>query len=262
MAVLILNVSVCSHLYRPRINSGENQGRTAPTCPQMAALSSMGGSEATRKSQDRIERLLDDFCAQDPECTPPPAWASQSEGLVCATGFYERLAYWLLHTYVKPAGAKGAGDPLDGDTPKVYLNLAINLAAKMYKNAGCADSKKFFLCLDLSSKSDEGIWLRGLRTNLTRNIFSRARENGQEMDKSEGAQTLPFAPTSRETSSKRVALQHRCLLKLTCLRALAVPLYLLAHIAPMLVGLARKGDTQATTRRHAAPLNPGRASLP
>ena len=40
--------------------------------------------------------------------------------------------------------------------------------------------------------------------------------------------------------------------KLTCLLLLAVPLYLEAHIEPMLTALARKGDTQATARRYAA----------
>ena len=160
----------------------------------MAALSSTGASKATIASQDRILKLLDQFCAQDPECVPPLEWSKQSESLVCSAPFYERFAHYLLHTYVKPQGTKGAGERLDGDTPKVYLNLAINQAANQYKLAGTDDSKRFFLCLDLSSKSPEGIWLRGLRTNLTRNIFDRAKQNGQEMDKSEGAPHLPRAP--------------------------------------------------------------------
>jgi len=213
----------------------------------MAALSAKGGARATINSQDRIVKLMDMFCAQDPECVAPHEWKKQSESLVCSAPFFERFAYFLLHTYVKPEGTKDAGKPLEGDTPKVYLNLAINQAANKYKLTGSDVSKRFFLCLDLTSKSPEAIWLRGLRTNLTRNIFDRAKQNGQEMDKSEGQpRPAPCDFSSPASVSTRT--------KLTCLLLLAVPLYLAAHIMPMLTALARKGDSQATSRRYAAPL--------
>ena len=47
--------------------------------------------------------------------------------VLCSAPVYERFAHFLLFVYRSPAGVKNAGKPLDGDTPKNYLSIAILL---------------------------------------------------------------------------------------------------------------------------------------
>ena len=148
------------------------------------ALSSKGASAATASSKNNILNILNQFIEQDAECSGQ--WSSQSEEDLCSAPFYERFSYFLLYKYVKPAGVRGAGEPLDGDTPKVYLNLAVNLAADKFKGTGTEATKKFFQCLDKGSQCAEALWLRGQRVNITRQVFLRAKMTGKEMDMSEG----------------------------------------------------------------------------
>jgi hypothetical protein len=161
------------------------------------ALSSKGASIATANSKNNILNILNQFVEQDAECSGK--WSSQSEELLCSAPFYERFSYFLLYKYVKPAGVRGAGEPLDGDTPKVYLNLAVNLAADKFKGTGTEATKNFFRCLDKGSQCAEALWLRGQRVNMTRHVFLRAKTTGKEMDMSEG-NAIPRAARAASAS--------------------------------------------------------------
>ena len=161
------------------------------------ALSSKGASVATANSKNNILNILNQFVEQDAECSGK--WSSQSEELLCSAPFYERFSYFLLYKYVKPAGVRGAGEPLDGDTPKVYLNLAVNLAADKFKGTGTEATKNFFRCLDKGSQCAEALWLRGQRVNMTRHVFLRAKTTGKEMDMSEG-NAIPRAARAASAS--------------------------------------------------------------
>jgi hypothetical protein len=159
----------------------------------MAALCATGNSSSWNAAKTNVLRILNLFIAQDDELDGD--WDSLPEDVLCAKQFYERLAYFLLHEYKIPGGAKNAGLPLDGDTPMTYLNVAVNQAANKFRAAGTDATKGFFNCLDQKSTSQEAIWLRGLRANMKRAIFERAALAGAEMDKSEGA-SLGFGVVS------------------------------------------------------------------
>ena len=150
----------------------------------MAALSAKGKSPSWAGQQGNVKNIFNEFAEQDPELDTD--WDNLDEATLCAQPVYERFAHFLLFVYLIPAGVKNAGNPLDGDTPKNYLNIIINLAASKFKATGTDTSKRFFDCLDQDSKADVAIWLRGLRSNMQREIFDRAKSTGAEMDRSEG----------------------------------------------------------------------------
>jgi hypothetical protein len=115
----------------------------------MAALCATGNSSSWNAAKTNVLRILNLFIAQDDELDGD--WDSLPEDVLCAKQFYERLAYFLLHEYKIPGGAKNAGLPLDGDTPMTYLNVAVNQAANKFRAAGTDATKGFFNCLDQKS---------------------------------------------------------------------------------------------------------------
>ena len=202
----------------------------------MASIPGRGISASWKGQHQAVYKIVSAFIAQDDEVKQHDCWDDLPEDVACAPNFYERLAHFLLHTYVIPEGVRNHGEPLSGDTPKNYLNIALNQAADKFKAVGSDATKRFFSCQDQNSTSAEAVWLRKLRSNMRRDVMARADRDGVEMDKSEGR--LPRPPASR----LRVAL--------SCPQSvLAVPLYHDAHIRPINTALARKGTVEALTRR-------------
>eukprot|EP00873_Tetraselmis_striata_P036644 jgi/Tetstr1/456908/TSEL_043578.t1 len=61
----------------------------------------------------------------------------------------------------------------------------MNMAANKYKAIGTNGSKLFFTCLDINSTTSEAKWWKGLRANIKRLLFQRARDAGDQLDNSE-----------------------------------------------------------------------------
>ena len=195
----------------------------------MAALSAKGKSPSWAGQQGNVKNIFNEFAEQDPELDTD--WDNLDEATLCAQPVYERFAHFLLFVYLIPAGAKNAGLPLEGDIPKNYLNIVINLAASKFKATGTDTTKRFFDCLDSKSTSDVAVWLRGLRANMKREIFERANETGAQMDRSEGELSQPAHLLAPDPALHALPLSLRAPL------LAAVPLYYLgrAHQALYLI---------------------------
>ena len=153
--------------------------------PSPPRLSAKGSSKNWSKQQANVIRIFNKFCAQD-DGLKDKVWEQLGEEVLAREPVYERFPHFMLHVWVIEEGNKNAGKALDGGTPSHYLGTLINLAADRFKAIGTDAAKLFFMCLDTSSTSEQAKWLRGLKRNLTREIFDRAVEKGEELDNSEG----------------------------------------------------------------------------
>jgi len=77
---------------------------------------------------------------------------------------------------------KNKGKPLGVDSALGYLGCLLNQAKVKYKATGSDKSKLFLTCLEENSTTDAGIWLRGLKKNMTREIFQTNTGSGEELD--------------------------------------------------------------------------------
>jgi len=62
-------------------------------------------------------------------------WEDLPESVVCCQAFYEKVAHYLIFTYVIESGDH-KGQPRSSDPAVNYLRILINLAADLYKIAG------------------------------------------------------------------------------------------------------------------------------
>ena len=141
------------------------------------------------QQKGNVARIFQAFLEQDEETTG--TWDEQDEQTLCTPAIYERLAHFLVHVYKIPKGVKNAGMHLACDSVRNYLGTAINRAANKFKAGGTTATKEFFFCLDTKSSSDSAQWLRKLKKKVQRITFERAKEAGEQQDKSEGALALP-----------------------------------------------------------------------
>ena len=159
----------------------------------------VGSQAATARSdswlatQRNVERIFNDkFRTSSPERAAqyPTAWAELSERLVCCYSLYDDFAKYIAFEYkIEKGEYKGnflsAGSVLD------YLGCLIQIAANKHRASGLPETRLFFTCQDLNGTTDSARWLRGLRNNLQRDLFQRAMENGEKMDKSAYPLCLP-----------------------------------------------------------------------
>lgn len=162
----------------------------------MAALTADADSDSWLQQKGNVARILNEFVAQDELSKDRPAtWAALSEEVLCRPPFYERLSHYLVHVYEIPKGVKNAGMPLACDSVRNYLGTAINKAAGKFKAGGSIDTQQFFFCLDTKSSSDSATWLHKLKKKIQRVTFERAKEAGEQQDKSESALAHTLAPS-------------------------------------------------------------------
>ena len=108
--------------------------------------------------------------------------------MLCARPVYERIAHFLVHVYVIPAGVKNAGLPLACQSVLNYLGSALNMAAKKFLVGGAQPwIQEFFFCLEPKSGSDSAKWLQKLKKKIVKITFERAVKLGEQLDNSESA---------------------------------------------------------------------------
>ncbi len=194
-----------------------------PAPAQHVTITADANSRSWVMQQSRVQRLLDDFVAQnEPErCDGVRTWKELREPVVCGCKFYEDLAGWLVKVYKIPAGCKNAGMPLACDTVRNYLGTALQSAEARFKESTRVETQTFLMCLDAGSRSEPAQWLRKLKTKVQRITFMRAKEAGEQLDKSEVPLYLKHVMRvngaysragTREAAARKLAI-------LTCQRA-------------------------------------------
>ena len=162
--------------------------------PAGASLSADADSDSWLYQKSNVLRILNEFVAHDEPTRSDgiKEWAQLGEAVLCRCAFYERLAHWLVHTYKIPKGVRNAGLPLACDSVRNYIGTAINHAATKFKAQGTIETREFFFCLDSKSSSEAAQWLHKLKKKIQRVTFERAKEAGEQQDKSEGTLALIF----------------------------------------------------------------------
>ena len=160
---------------------------TALTVPGGSyALSSVGTSPAMLNQRKAVTRLFDNSFRSSQgavEHLPGlPPWAQIGKAVLCTRHVYELFAFFLLHAAIE-GGNRNAGAFYAVDTVLSYLGILINLASHKFKHNN-EDTRMFFTCLDSSASTDDAMWLRGIKLNIRRTCFQRAKDAGTEMDMS------------------------------------------------------------------------------
>jgi hypothetical protein len=179
----------------------------------MDALGSQGGSESWHGQKKNVVRIFDvKFRTSTPELRAeyPQPWAATQEWKLCERPVYERYSHFLLFTYKIETG-ENVGAPLSCDSVVNYTSALLNLAKDKFKAIGSNATRTFFNCLDGGS-SDEAKWWHGLKENIRRVAFERAKEAGEQIDKSESTPPLAAAALAAFRFLGPLAAAHCCLL--------------------------------------------------
>lgn len=154
--------------------------------PAMSLLGSGGTSESWGSYKTCAMRSFESYRVHDPaiEAKLPHPFDDLRVGHVCQRSVWEGFASFMFDKYIIPEGSKNSGGHLACSTAIGYLNAMLNVAKGKFAAVGTAEVKLFFTCLDGSSQTAESNWLRGLRNNMLRLWFERAKQNGDEMDMS------------------------------------------------------------------------------
>ncbi|KAL1495573.1 hypothetical protein AB1Y20_000282 [Prymnesium parvum] len=149
-------------------------------------LAGGGDSAAWKEKKTNVIRLFDDkFRVSDGEREARYGlWKDLPEDVACSEELYERLAHYLVNEHTIPEGQRNAGAFLSCNVAINYLCILLNMAAAKFKTIGNDRTKLFLTCLDVNASTQAAMWLRGLKKKMTRIIFERAKESGQEMDMS------------------------------------------------------------------------------
>ena len=141
----------------------------------------------TRRKND-IERQIDEFLlseiARDVLKLQPP-WSKLAASTLIDPLFYQHFAANRVDVTI-PEGRKNAGSHFAAGSVVTTLNGAVRAAYnKLSKPPGLTpEAMDFFKCLDENSSSAPAKWLRGVRYNTKRAVFSRSVDDGEEQDQS------------------------------------------------------------------------------
>ena len=173
--------------------------RTSAPRVRNSMAAAVGSQAATARSdswlstQRNVERIFNDkFRTSSTERAQkyPAAWSELSERQVCCFSLYDDFAKFIAFEYKIEKGEYN-GNFLSAGSVLDYLGCLIQIAANKHRASGTPETKLFFTCQDLNSTTDSARWLRGLRNQLQRDLFQRAMDNGEKMDKSAYPLCLP-----------------------------------------------------------------------
>jgi len=114
----------------------------------------------------------------------PTSWDKMTEAELCCPSPYNEFTEYLVHEYIQETG-QNKGELLRISSVLGYLGCLINLASTKFKAKGNPQTLLFLTCLDSKSSTEHAMWLRGLRKNVTRELFQRTIEQGDPLDDTE-----------------------------------------------------------------------------
>ena len=157
-----------------------------------------GQSASWRQQKQRVVDIFDEnfrlACEKYTVLAPRP-WSAMPVGKVINKQLWEAFAGFLVGECLIPEGNKNAGEHLSMSTALNYFNSLLNQARERFEATGSPEVKLFFRCVDTKSSSPEAAWLNGIKKNIRRICFERAKAAGEEMDKSESARYAPPSHT-------------------------------------------------------------------
>ena len=113
----------------------------------------------------------------------PKCWDRLSAAQLCRTDVWDDFIKFLSEEYVSETADSEDGF-LSVGTQLGYLGAALNAAAARFKVTGDDSVKLFFTCLDPKASTDAAAWLRKKKDQMVKLAFTRAKENGEELDTS------------------------------------------------------------------------------
>jgi len=113
----------------------------------------------------------------------PKPFAQLGEAVLCATELYEDWAGWMMRDWVIEEGTH-KGESLALGSVLDYLSALMACAVRLFKGTGTDTSKLFLTCVDKGAETASARWWQGLRREIKREIFERAKKLGEPMDKS------------------------------------------------------------------------------
>ena len=151
------------------------------------SLSGRGTSKSSVSLRTRSKGIFEEWRSASTEATAhcPAEWDKLPATILCACAVYNMFAHFVAKDYLIKDGV-GVGKHLALKTALGYLCCLVNLASDKFKATGDARVQVFFTCLDAraSTRTPEAVWFRGLKINIVRICFQRARDDGEELDKS------------------------------------------------------------------------------
>ena len=113
----------------------------------------------------------------------PKPFAQLDEAVVCAKELYENWVGWLMRDWVIEEGTH-KGESLALGTVLDYMSALMGCAVRRLKATGTDASKLFLTCVDKGAETASARWWHGLRKEVKREMFERAKKLGEPMDKS------------------------------------------------------------------------------
>lgn len=170
--------------------------------PPAAKITGAGATSGYLGQKGNVKNIFNTWAETDASELDGTTWDQLPEATLCSKDVYERFAYFMLHVHLN--GTHASGLPklgVDASTCGNYLGIIIHLAQDKFKANGSAEAKQFFSCLDKLSSSPEAIWLRKLKSNVTREHIDRAMISGTPLDKSASELPTP-TPAIRYTPAR------------------------------------------------------------
>ena len=144
-----------------------------------------GASDAWVAAKANHARVIGLFLAQD-AATDGQTWDQLSEATLCSKEIYKRFVFYLLNTYRIETG-EHKGSLLKCGTVCNLFNASIQRASEKFNiSSAAAATQRFFMCLEKGAGSAAGKWKLGVKANIERITFERAKAAGEQLDGSAG----------------------------------------------------------------------------
>jgi hypothetical protein len=99
--------------------------------------------------------------------------------------FWEGFANFLFSGYMIEPPHKNHGSPLAIESAFKVLNGMMQWTSDRFKATGSNAMQRFLTARDSESTTPEAKWFRGLKDQLNRHCFERAKAAGESLDNSE-----------------------------------------------------------------------------
>ena len=151
-----------------------------------AARSSVGMSKSHANTHRRALDLFDQHIQLNEKrrAALPQKWSQFTAAQLCRADVWSGFGEFLSEEHIIAESDRGGGHHLAIGTQLDYLGAALNQAAAKFKATGDDATKLFFTCLDPKASTEAACWLRQLKGKMVRTAMQRAKDNGEELDKS------------------------------------------------------------------------------
>jgi hypothetical protein len=169
----------------------------------MAALSSKGEGASWTAQKKNVLRIFELFRLSDETVAAllPLPFQQLGELDLCQNEVFACFSHYLLHTYIIENG-QYKGRFLSCNSVVDYLQCLLGTVSDRFKANGTAETRLFLTCQDINANTDSAKWMQGLKKHIRKVTFSRAKEAGEELDKSETPLYLAHVQSLQQAYAK------------------------------------------------------------